>query len=501
MADLKRLKEDAESFSILYAEDNDALRENASKLLKKFFKNVYTAPDGVEGLEIFKKYHPEIVITDIKMPQMSGMELAKHIRHINPETKIVLMSAFDDKEYLYGAIELGVFRYIKKPVSLTDLSYILHEAIKQINHENQAKLFYVHLQSVFNYQSSMVIMLKGTKPILANQALLDFFEVQTIEEGIEIYGDIGNLFLEHSGFLYNKADEHWFEKVSQNEQKLFHVKLKDTKDNIKHFILKYQITPDEESSGILSFDDITELNLLTLFDAKRAKSDKNLKDTKAMFQLLEVIRRNSAKVELHNYYKGLSIVHDAIIVEVKDDSIVLKTSYMQEKAIQYEQNTLIISDALPNAVLCQNITQISFESQSVECKNIHFIPTSPITRKTIRLVPEEKHTVSLFINKSKFQGDVTIEDISLDAVKLKLNAFPAGLVKDDKVIIDMVLKIDNRPLIINTTAKMFRKSESRYSFSVVFLFEFALGKKGELVKYITQRQMAIIREFKDMQNG
>jgi len=86
-------------------------------------------------------------------------------------------------------------------------------------------------------------------------------------------------------------------------------------------------------------------------------------------------------------------------------------------------------------------------------------------------------------------------------VRLSLNALPAGLKVDDEVLIDMVLTMDNKPLIINTNALMFRKSESKYNYSIVFKFKFKEGGRSELVQYITKRQMAIIREFKGMQNG
>ena len=96
MPDLKLLKLQAKDLSILYVEDNKKLSENATKFLKKFFDTVFTAYDGKEGLEKFKKHNTDIVITDIKMPNMDGMELSKHIKKINSATKIIIMSAFDD---------------------------------------------------------------------------------------------------------------------------------------------------------------------------------------------------------------------------------------------------------------------------------------------------------------------------------------------------------------------------------------------------------------------
>lgn len=499
MLNIQNLKLEAKGFSVLYVEDNVILRENASKLLKKIFNTVYTASDGKKGLSLFKKYSPQIVITDIKMPNMNGMELTKHIKDISPDTKVLLMSAFDNSEYLYSAIELGIFRFLKKPVNIKNFSKVLHSCVKEIKKEQNIQLFNTHLKSIFNYQSSIVVMMKDSKSIFVNQMFLDYFKVESIEEFIEKHGDLGNLFLEHDGFLYNKADKNWFDELSVNPQKLYNIKLQDKDENFKHFIVKYQIIPDKDSYGILSFDDITELNLLKLYDASRVKSDENIKDSKAMFKLLEIIHRNSAKIQLQNYYKGLSIVNNAIITEMKEDSLVIKTNFLQQKAVQHEKKSIIVSDALPNAIVCDEVVNMSFDNQSIVFKNIHFISTSPVTRSTVRVVPEDKHTVSLFLGDNKFQGEVSIEDISLDAIKLKLNALPAGLVKDDEVHIDIVLTMDNKPLIINSKATMFRKKENRHSFSVVFIFDGT--KKSELVKYITKRQMAIIREFKGLQNG
>lgn len=501
MADLKKLKVDAKGFSVLYVEDNDTLRKNASKLLKKFFDVVYLAEDGKEGLEAFKEFSPSIVVTDIKMPKMDGMELAKEIRNYNSDAKVIIMSAFDDSSYLYGAIELGVYRYLKKPVNITNFAEVLHECILDIKKKQNTQIFNTHLKNIFNYQSSIVLLMEGSEPVFANQMFLDYFNVADIEDFLQKYHNLGKLFLEHDSFLYDMPDRNWFDAVSKNPQKLFNIKIKDKDENFKHFILKYQKIPDEESYGILSFDDITELNLLKLYDASQVKSDESAKDSKTMYKLLEVIQRNNAKIELHNFYKGISITNDAVIVNVTEDYLILKTDYMQEKAIQLDNKSFITSDALPSIVACDGVTNISFEKQSVEFTNIHFTTRSPVDRKAQRVVPEENHTVSLFLGTNKFHGDVSIEDISLEAVKLNLEAMPIGLKISDEVVVNMVLPINNKPIIINTKAIMLRKSLHKRTVSIVFKFVFKVGEKVSLASYITNRQMEIIREFKGMQNG
>jgi len=496
---LKDLKSEAKGFTILYVEDNQALRQNAAKLLQKFFDRVDVAADGVIALEMFKKNLYPIVITDIKMPNMNGFKLIKNIKHLRADTKILIMSGYDKKEYLIEAIELDVFRYLKKPVNLKALTSDLYIALKEIKEARNTKILYANLQNIFNYQSSMVMMLNQTKPVLANQIFLDFYDVDSLEEFKETYRGISEQFMEHDGFLYDSEKISSIDKLRMSEKKLFHIKMKNASAEIKHLIAKYQIIPEKSGYGILSFDDVTELKLLKLFDERQTDLDDKNQDNEAMFKLLEVIQRNSAKVELHNYYKGLSITHDGVIVEVKNDSIVLKTIYMQQKAVQYEKRTILVSEALPSAINCSEVVKIGFENQTIEVKNLKFMNSSPISRSTIRVVPDEKQSASLFLSENKFHGDIIIEDISLDAVKFKLNALPAGLQSGDEVNLDIVLELDKKPLIINTEATMLRKSESRHSFSVVFIFKDV--KKRDLVKYITKRQMAIIREFKGLQNG
>ena len=498
MSDLKKLQDVSKDFTILYVEDNDSLRKNATKLLQKFFPTVYVGRDGIEGLKLFKKHRPLIVITDIKMPKLDGMEMSKKIRYVSPNTKIIIMSAFDEKDYLYKAIEIGVYRFIKKPVSIQELSHVLYQAIVQIQHERSEHLFLAQLGNIFNYQSSMIAMLEHTKPTIANQALLDFYDVEDIDELNEKYPDIGVKFLEHDGFLYNDKDNTWINKVLVDRSRIFNVKMINNQGQMRHFILKCKDIPNKNNYGILSFDDITELNLLGLFDKNTALHDNSDKTDKALFEFLSVIQRNSAKISLHNYYKGISITNSAILDTIGEESVVLKTSYVQQKAINYERRSLIVSEALPFPITCDKLLKLEFEKQSVEFTQMKFSKTSPVSRETVRLIPEESHSVTLFVGDHKYTGDLHIEDISLSAIKLGMSAMPAGFDIDTDVTIDMVLKVDKRPLIINTKATLFKKREANRIFEAIFTFDLDVKTRVNLVKYISKRQMALIREFKGL---
>jgi hypothetical protein len=115
--------------------------------------------------------------------------------------------------------------------------------------------------------------------------------------------------------------------------------------------------------------------------------------------------------------------------------------------------------------------------------------------------PEEHHTVSFFFESRKFYGDVRIHDISVEAMKLEMNALPAGLKDKTDVSVDMVLEHDRKPLIINTPAKVIRIEEMPRSFFVVVSLELTSAHKKQLIDYVAKRQMNLIREFKGLQFG
>lgn len=501
MSDISHIRALAKDFSILYAEDNNALRQQASSLLKKLFDVVYVAADGEEALTLFKQNHPKIVITDIKMPKLDGMQLSVKIKAIRPEARIIIMSAFDDKEYLFEAIRIGIFRFLKKPVSIASLTSVLVEAIENINKEEQSRIFFSHLNDVFNYQSSLIVMMKENKMILASQRFLDFFGVNSIEDFSENRADLGSCFLKHDGFLYNDGSRDWLSVITANEDKLFHVKMTDNAHKMHHFIFKMHRIPEKPDMTILSFDDISELNLLGLFDNKKSVEESAQANQKAIFDLLEVIERNHAKIKLHNFYRGLSIANDAIVTDTKNSILQLKTNFLQQKAIQIDKRTVITSEALPHDTLCEALYENNFDNQSVAFKSLQFLPRSPVSRKNIRVEPDDKHTVTLFFNEHKFFGDVRIVDISVDAVKISMNALPAGLEENEKVRLDMILTLEKRQVIVNTEAYLFRKYELNRLFYLVFMMESTPQMKRALTEYISKRQMQLIREFKGMQNG
>jgi len=121
-----------EPYSILYAEDEAPIRENYTKYLKKYFAKVYEAEDGESAYKVYKDKKPELMIVDINMPKMNGIELVKLIRKNDHSTKIILLTAHSDVEYLLDAAELMLTKYLIKPITRKDLKDTLYLAVQDM---------------------------------------------------------------------------------------------------------------------------------------------------------------------------------------------------------------------------------------------------------------------------------------------------------------------------------------------------------------------------------
>ncbi len=105
----ERLKE----ITVLYVEDEDMMRKSVVMLLKRRFKEVVVACNGAEALDVFKNNHVDVIITDLQMPVMDGMELSKQIREMG-DTPIVVVSAFNDESHQVPEANGRLLKPIKK---------------------------------------------------------------------------------------------------------------------------------------------------------------------------------------------------------------------------------------------------------------------------------------------------------------------------------------------------------------------------------------------------
>lgn len=127
------------SVSILFVEDESATREVVTSLLKLSAYNCIVAENGREGLELYRRHTPEIVLSDIMMPVMSGLEMARAIRADFPEAQFIFMTAFGESKFILEAIDIGVTQYVVKPVELPKLLAAISHCVTNIRQKTEAR--------------------------------------------------------------------------------------------------------------------------------------------------------------------------------------------------------------------------------------------------------------------------------------------------------------------------------------------------------------------------
>ena len=106
------------NFSLLYVEDDKNTQESMRSILEDEVKVLYQAYNGKDGLSVYKDKKPDIVLTDISMPAMNGLEMASAIKDIDKMQPIVITSAFDDKNIMLEAVNIGIDGFVVKPVNI-----------------------------------------------------------------------------------------------------------------------------------------------------------------------------------------------------------------------------------------------------------------------------------------------------------------------------------------------------------------------------------------------
>ncbi len=129
-------------FNLLIVDDEKLTREGLFENINWSDMNigeVYTAPDGKEALALMLDRHIDILLCDVKMPHMDGIELATNVRAGYPDCKIIFLSGYSDKEYLKSAISLKAESYIEKPIDISEITNVISETVTQLQNDNLKK--------------------------------------------------------------------------------------------------------------------------------------------------------------------------------------------------------------------------------------------------------------------------------------------------------------------------------------------------------------------------
>lgn len=157
MKNIEDLKKLALNIKLLYVEDDKTAREKMTKILKRIFPHIDVATNGQEGLLLYMKEKHNLIISDINMNIMDGLEMSRIIKEVNSKQRIILVSAYGDQKFLTSAIELGVDGFVFKPLDTEKFYKVLEKILKQIALSIENKVYKENLESLVEKRTADLI--------------------------------------------------------------------------------------------------------------------------------------------------------------------------------------------------------------------------------------------------------------------------------------------------------------------------------------------------------
>jgi len=253
---------DLSDIKILYVEDEPSIREGLLRFLKRRSDNVEVACNGAEGVEVFKSYNPDIVITDIRMPVMDGLTMSEKLKEINPAIPIIITTGHNDEEFFLRSIDIGIDKYIKKPVKFSELTDVVLSLSSSVLHEKQMVEQVKFLRNVMDLNPNYLITTDGIKCSYINKSFLKYLSCSNKEEFWDKYSNICSLFADNEdAFYHNKSFSDWVTsfKTEDDRKTVVMIPYESEQSVESVFLLSVKSVPNSEE-WLLSFTDVTNLD-------------------------------------------------------------------------------------------------------------------------------------------------------------------------------------------------------------------------------------------------
>ena len=214
MNKLYEIKELTKDLIILYVEDEEATRQVIMDILNLLFKEVVIAIDGVQGLEKLNTHCIDIIMTDIQMPKMNGLDMLEQSNKLYPDIPVIITTAFSDQNYLIRSIEIKVDKYLLKPISQEHAYEVLYSTAKIIDNNKKAKELEVKIrQDKINSMSQHIVKQitdSYQNPCIVytdlylrymNDSFCSLFDADSLDQFLQNQISLETLFDQRSGFM------------------------------------------------------------------------------------------------------------------------------------------------------------------------------------------------------------------------------------------------------------------------------------------------------------
>lgn len=294
--------EDLRKIKVLYVEDEEIIRESLAALLRRYVPHLLLASNGQEGLEVFERERPEIVISDIRMPKIDGLEMARQMKESLPDVQVIITTAFGDSDYLLRAIEIGLNGYLIKPINKNNLFKFLNESARHVLAQKAKERFNRYTQQILDFQQNLVVVIDENFAIKrANKSFLDYFDCTVVEEFVLTYGDLTKVI----SLSYSREEAKGFDKffleavigdVGHSHSLILHSQGGESGRFFTVSASKLVGEGEWESEYIVSFTDITSFEKENKKLQRQATTD-TLTGIDNRFRLQEILEEWKARDE------------------------------------------------------------------------------------------------------------------------------------------------------------------------------------------------------------
>lgn len=407
-----KLKKYASVCSVLYVEDDEVIRTEIASFLGRFFPDVVLAEDGEIGLSKYKSRDFDVVITDINMPNMNGVEMIEAIKEINYEQIVLVTSAYNDSENLMKLLDLDINRFILKPFNNKQFLYVLYKIAEELSALKEKERLESELmelsnrsQIIFDQVDLGIVVLKENEVVMANRAFLElsgFDDYETLKLEMP---DISVLFEEASHCISALSHQDFIEEIKNAKEENRKVRIIQNSKTIEYKVNLTEI--EDEGSKIITFTDITALH-----NAMYKDENTKLPGRKFTLEKIELLKQKTTHLDVIlmsiKHYSNLEKVYgkkDAIDVEIEFAQNIkeVKEKFLKESFIGHLGKNMFVVISPEK----DDNTTLYKALQDIKMSNSEIILRS---RK-------EDITLKLFTNITRYQIDT---DLELNEIEINL---------------------------------------------------------------------------------
>jgi len=172
--ELEKLMNMTKNFTVLFVEDDKRSAKSSISFFEEFFDKIIYAQNGLEGFEKFKENSIDLIITDLNMPKLNGLEMIKKIRKINRSVPIIILTAYNESVFFMESIKLGVEAYLLKPINFDKFTDALKKVSECLYNKKENRKYIKILKDYYEFTAELKKRAKENPESLANFILNSF---------------------------------------------------------------------------------------------------------------------------------------------------------------------------------------------------------------------------------------------------------------------------------------------------------------------------------------